>query len=30
VFIRFEQNAETGEWVMNVGLRGTNDTGIIY
>ncbi len=30
VFIRFEQDATTGEWVMNVGLRSTNDTGIIY
>ncbi len=30
VSIRFEKDAETGEWVMNVGLRGTNDTGIIY
>ena len=28
--IRFTKNEDTGEWVMNVGLRSTNDTGIIY
>ena len=28
--IRFSKQANTGEWIMNVGLRSTNDTGIIY